>query len=306
MAHSILFFGNERLATGVTTEAPVLKALLAAGYHVTGLVVAQKQSSASRKKRDLEIIQVAEEHAIPVIAPSNLREAASDIERFKAEIGVLVAYGKIVPQEIIDLFPRGIVNIHPSLLPQHRGSTPIESVILNGESVTGVSLMSLTVNMDAGPVYDQCKISLEGTETKQDLADKLADLGKDMLIEHLPAICDGTLKPKTQKDSDATYDVRIEKGSRELDFNKTAEELEKEVRAYAGWPRTHCTIGMSEVVITKAHVQAIDGVPGTLWLEAKQIGMHAKTGVLVFDRLTPVGRKEMDGSSFIAGYKPTD
>lgn len=298
----ILFFGNERLATGLSTDAPVLRALIDNNYEITGVVVAQKQASASRKARDLEIVQVAAEHNIPVIAPARLGDAVDEIRGFGAQIGVLVAYGKIVPQEIIDAFPRGIVNIHPSLLPLHRGPTPLESVILQGERETGVSIMQLALAMDAGPVYSQSRVSLRGDETKQELADRLIALGKDMLIENLPAILDGSLQPQVQDDSQATYDQLITKNASSLDFNKSASELEREVRAYASWPRSRCTVGKYEIIVTRAHVIDAAGTPGSLWLQDKQLGIHCQSGTLVFDSVIPNGKKEMDASAFLAGY----
>ncbi|MGC1176964.1 MAG: methionyl-tRNA formyltransferase, partial [Candidatus Saccharimonadales bacterium] len=146
----IVFFGNERLATGVTTEVWTLRQLLEEGYVIAAVVVAQKNTGPSRSARPLEIVALAEKHHIPVLSPEKPADIAEKLQAFGADIGVLVAYGKIVPQSVIDIFPAGIVNIHPSLLPKHRGPTPIESAILNGDEETGVSLMKLTAQMDTG------------------------------------------------------------------------------------------------------------------------------------------------------------
>lgn len=303
MSNKIVFFGNERLGTGLNTDVPVLQALMAAGYQITAVVVAQNETGKSRKARTLEIVQVAEAHNIPVLSPSKLAEAKDDMAAYGAEIGVLVAYGKIVPQDVIDVFPRGIVNIHPSLLPKHRGPAPIESAILNGDMETGVSLMQLSAKMDAGPVYVQQAVKLSGSETKRELADRLITIGKDMLLLHLPAILDGSFKPQPQDEAKVTYDKLIEKSDGVLDFQKPAIELERAVRAYTGWPRSRANIGLSEVIITEAHVVDSDGVAGTLWFQDKQIGIFGSKGLLVIDRLIPSGKKEMAGSAFLAGYK---
>lgn len=302
--HKLIFFGNERLGTGLSTSVPVLQAVLAAGYQVTAVVVAQNEVGKSRSGRTLEIVQVAAAHNIPVLSPAKLAEAKDELEAFEAEAAVLVAYGKIVPQNIIDIFPRGIVNIHPSLLPKHRGPTPIESVILNSERETGVSLMKLGAKMDAGPVYAQTTVQLSGNETKQALAEQLIIIGKDMLLQHLPEILDGSLQPQSQDDNLATYDGLFEKADGILDFHETASQLERKVRAFAGWPRSRANIGTTEVIITQAHVIDVNGVAGTLWLGDRQIGVHASEGVLVIDRLIPAGKKEMDASAFLSGYKP--
>lgn len=304
MSNKIVFFGNERLGTGLGTNVPVLRALIATGYEITSLVVAQNEIGKSRKGRTLEIVQVAEAHNIPVLSPAKLSEFNDQLAALGAEAGVLIAYGKIVPQGVIDVFPKGIINIHPSLLPKHRGPTPIESVILSNEPETGVSLMRLGAKMDAGPVYAQQTIQLTGNETKPELADRLITLGKDMLIQHLPNILDGSLQPKPQDDAQATYDKLIEKTDGVLNFQKTAIQLEREVRAFADWPRSRTNIGITEVVINKAHSIDGKGVAGTLWLQSKEIGIYCSQGVLIIDRLIPAGKKEMDARSFLIGYKP--
>jgi methionyl-tRNA formyltransferase len=302
----LLFFGNERLATGVSTTAPTLKALIDEGYEIAAVVVAQNEARPSRKERRLEVAEVAEEHNIPLISPIPLHEAKDKLAKFGAEAAILVAYGRIIPQEVIDIFPKGIVNIHPSLLPLHRGPTPIESVILHGEKETGVSLMKLVTQMDAGPVFAQETVLLRGNETKQMLADQLLNIGKDMLLQYLPDILDDTLKPSEQDNTRATKDGLITKEDSELDFEKPAIELDRQVRAYAGWPRSRALIGTTEVIITEAHAEDVNGLAGTLWLDGGELALHCSEGTLVIDKLIPPGRKEMTGQAFLAGYSPTD
>ncbi|MEO7363880.1 MAG: methionyl-tRNA formyltransferase [Candidatus Saccharimonadales bacterium] len=304
ISKTILYFGNERLATGLGTAAPALRGLIAAGYNVAAVVVAQNPQSKSRNKRSLEVADIAAEHGIPVIAPQRLSESVAELKNYRADIGVLAAYGKIVPQAILDIFPFGIINIHPSLLPLHRGSTPIESVILEGAAETGVSLMRLAPQMDAGPVYVQDHLLLRGDETKQVLSDQLSQLGADLLIAHLPEILDGSMQPIAQDESRATTDPQMSKSDAILDFQKPAERLEREIRAYAGWPRSRCTIGGQGVIITAAHVEPGEGTPGTIHLAGKQIGLQTSAGVLIINSLIPAGRKEMTGEAYLAGYKP--
>lgn len=299
----LVFFGNERLATGVTTAAPVLQALAAAGYEVVMVVVSQSDPAQSRKARTLEIESAATQLGIPVIAPSDPADIKDKLEAAQAQAGILIAYGKLVPKDIINLFPAGIINIHPSLLPKRRGSTPIENTILYDETETGVSLMQLAEKMDSGPVYAQQKVQVPEDVTKQALADLLLETGKNMLLEHLPAILSGTLKPEAQDDLDATYDKEIKKEVGELDTHKSAEQLEREIRAYAGWPRSRIMLGTTEVIVTKAHVaKGVNGTIGTLWLNGKQIGVHCSEDTLVIDALIPPGKREMSAEAFLAGY----
>jgi len=303
MSKRLLFFGNERLATGTTSPALALQALLAAGYDIPAVIVAQEDQTQSRKSRPLEVAAVADAHGIQVLSPVKLSEAKDQLKSFDATAAVLVAYGKIVPQEVIDIFPKGIINIHPSLLPKHRGPTPLESVILGGEKETGVSLMQLAAKMDAGPVYAQETVLLRGDEIKQQLADQLLALGANMLIQYLPDILSGRLAPAAQDDMHATYDKKIEKSAGEIDWNKPAAVLEREVRAYAGWPRSRTVLAKRDVVITHAHTEVGDGAIGTLWLEPGQLGVHTSEGVLVIDTLIPSGKKEMTAQAFLAGYQ---
>lgn len=300
---TVLFFGNERLATGVTTSAPTLRALVAAGYSVPAVVVAQQATGSSRKSRELEIEAVAREHNIPVISRDNLNEAREQLASYNAEAAVLIAYGKIVPQHVIDIFPKGIINLHPSLLPQHRGPTPLESVILEGAAETGVSIMQLSAAMDAGPVYAQQTVPLSGQEDKQVLADQLAALGSQLIIENLPAILDGSLTASPQDNSQATYDNKIDKTDGQLDFTKPAMQLEREVRAFYGWPRSRATIGGTPVIITKAQASEGSGQPGSLYTENKNLGIYCAEGLLLIESLIPAGKKEMPVAAFLAGYQ---
>lgn len=304
-SNKILFFGNERLASGVSTTTPVFRGLIAAGYEITGLVIAQSEAGASRKAREPEIVQVAEAHNIPVFRPRLLREIVDELQAGSAEIGVLVAFGKIVPAALLDIFPHGIINIHPSLLPKHRGPTPIESVILNGESQTGVSLMRLAIGMDSGPVYAQRQLALHGNETKAELAAQLLELGKTILLESLPGILDGSLQPTPQDHTQATYDQLLTKELATLDWRKPAERLAREVRAYVGWPRSRATLRQTDVIITAAHATDGHGQPGEIYRNGKELGVYTADGLLVIDRLIPPGKKEMTGQAFLAGYLNT-
>ncbi len=305
MSKKILFFGNERLATGVATTAPTLQALIAAGYEVAAVVVAQQPTAKSRKERPLEVAALAERYSIPLLAPTRLADAQAELASFGAQAAVLVAFGKILPAVILSLFPRGIINIHPSRLPEHRGSTPLETVILEGATSSAVSLIQLSHKMDAGPLFAQQTVELTGTESKQALADRLSLIGSQLLLQTLPAILDGSLLAAPQADALATYDPLISKEDGVLDWAKPATRLEREIRAYAGWPRSRAVISQINVIITGARTGAASGVPGSLWLEEPgQLGIYTADGVLIIDRLIPAGKPEMSAAAFLAGYRP--
>lgn len=289
----LIFFGNERLATSVSTTAPTLRALIATGYEIEA-VIANHEDPISRQKRGLEIGSLAHSHGIPVILPGKDIPLLTKLKNHQAEAAVLVAFGKIIPKEVIDFFPKGIINIHPSLLPKYRGPTPIESAILDGVKETGASLMKLDVKMDTGPIYAQRRLKLLGNETKQELSDKLLSLGAELLISELPQILDGSKKPVSQNDKVATYTKLIQKDYGQVDFQKPALLLEREVRAYAGWPQSLARIFGHDIIITKTQVvtSKTDGAlvvacqPG--WLEIQEL--KAPSG------------KTMSGSEFLRGY----
>lgn len=304
---TLVFFGNERIATGVTTGAPVLHMLIEQGYHVAA-VVTNYEPAQSRRNREPEIAGVAHAYHIPVLMPRRLGDIADELAGYNAQAGVLVAYGKIVPERIINLFPRGIINLHPSLLPLHRGPTPIESAMLSGESTTGVSLMALAKQMDAGPVYAQSELPLDGTESKQSLADQLLDIGTAMLRELLPDILNGSVVAMPQDDSLATYDQLLAKTAGTLDWHKPAAQLAREVRAYLEWPKSRTTLASKEVVVTKARAEShlAEGtelaIGQAIATAAKEIAVKTAEGYLVLEQLKPAGKADMPAHAFLAGH----
>ncbi len=273
----LIFLGTEDFS------APALEALLAAGWPVLA-VVTKPDSPAGRGQqlKSPKVKDLAEKAKIKVLQPDKLTGINDEVAALKPDFGVLVAYGKIIPQSTLDLFPDGVINLHPSLLPRYRGPSPIEAAILNGDKETGLSLIRLTAQMDAGPVYAQQRVELKGTETKPELYRLLARQGADFLLKRLEAIADGYLAPKPQIEAEATYTKLIKKEDGVLDMSKPAEQLEREVRAYAGWPKSSMELFGQKVIVTKAEV--IDGK-----FQIKEL-------------IAPSGR-EMSGADFNRGYQ---
>ncbi len=291
---SLIFFGNERLSSGFVPQgAPTLQALIDNGYDVKA-VVAHHEVGRSRRARALEIEEVAKAHNIPLLLPDRPKEIIEQLVSYHADVGVLVAYGRIIPQSVIDIFPHGILNIHPSLLPIYRGSTPIEQAILDGTPETGVSIMSLVKEMDAGPVYAQQRVALNGTETKQELTQRLLTIGSQLIIDVLPSVLDSSAQPKSQDDSLATYTSLFNKTDGIMNLTKSAERYEREVRAYAVWPKSRLTLNSHPVVVTKARV-AQD-------LSDGELVVQCSPGYLeILELIAPSG-KTMHGADFKRGY----
>jgi methionyl-tRNA formyltransferase len=291
----LIFFGNERLISGLeTTDAPILRALLKEGYDVRA-VVANQTGTRSRHPKPLEVAEIAAAHNIPVHLPEKPMDIYELLRSYGADAGILAAYGRIVPQKIIDLFPFGIINIHPSLLPKYRGPSPIESALLNGDRSTGISIMQLTKAMDAGPVYHQLELHLSHHETAPHLAKTLAELAATELVAALPKIFAGELSAKPQDDSKATYCQLIPKSAGRLEPDSlTALEAQRRVRAYLAYPRVRLEVAGRDLIILRAHV-----------------GRHPKTPLdrafkdgnyLVIEFLVAPSGKTMSAETFAKGY----
>ena len=294
----IIFFGTEDFS------AASLRALIAAGFSVAAVVTKPDSKKGRGHKTVPPIVKtIAQEHDIPVWQPQKLRDITEDIKQLQPVTGVLVSFGKIIPQSTIDLFTPGIINVHPSPLPKYRGPSPIESAILNGDETTGVSIMQLSAAMDAGPVYSFVSHPLTGTETQPELYETLSKVGADELVSVLPSIITGELSPTPQDESAGTYCRLIKKQDGVIDWNKPADQIEREIRAYKGWPGSRTALGDVDVIITKASVVECVG----LSIEGKtpdHLSMRCGDGwCLDIESIKPVGKKEMPIQAFLAGYK---
>lgn len=299
----IVFFGTEAFSLAS------LQALIDADFPIAAVVT--KQDSRKGRGRHLvppEVKVLAEAHGIPVWQPHKLDEIIDDITALDSPVGVLVSFGKIIPQRIIDLFSPGIINVHPSKLPLYRGPSPIESAILNGDAETGVSIMQLCAAMDAGPVYHFTPYALDGTETQQRLYDTLASFGAQQLVRVLPSILDGSRTPIAQDDAQATYCSLLQKSDGVIDWTKPALQIEREIRAYNVWPQSRTTLGEVDVIITAATAVwptgPLDSAIEIIYdQDVKALFVSAKDSLLEIDRIKPVGKKEMPIQAFLTGYK---
>ena len=303
---NVVFFGTE------SESALILEKLISSGFEITTVVTKPDRPRGRGQKLDSPLVKkLADQHNIPVLQPEILipdviarsiatkQSSSNNLDRHADArddntIGVLVSYGKIIPQSIIDLFPHGIINIHPSLLPKYRGPSPIETTIANGDSETGVSLMALSAEMDAGPVYAQQTIPLNGTETKPTLYEKLFTVGSKLLIDNISKIISGKLKPIPQNDAHATYTKLLNKADGLLDpTSMTAAACEHKVRAYLGFPRTRINFLGREVIITSAHVAEFEHEHGIQCADDKW---------LVIDELiSPTSGKQMKTTDYLRG-----
>ncbi len=287
---TILFFGTEDFSLYS------LRALVDAGFNVAAVITKPDTRRGRGEKLTKPAVKVfAEQHHIPVWQPAKLLDIIDDIKQFDNPAGVLVSYGKIIPQEIIDLFNPGIINVHPSLLPIYRGPSPIESAIINRDNKTGVTIMRLSKAMDAGPIYAQVPYALDQSETKPELYETLGTLGANFLVSKLPAILDGSLQPQPQDDAAATYCKLLSKQDSYLEPTQTTPgAAEARIRAHLGFPRTRLQLGEHDVIVTKAHGVMTKKTP---------LDVECQNGAyLSIDELIAPSGRTMTGEEFLRGY----
>lgn len=286
---AIIFFGTEDFS------AVVLEALVKSGWSIE-LIVTKPDTPKGRgqKLSTSAVKRIGLAHNITLLQPDNPADIQTQLLATGINQAVLVAYGKIIPTSIINLFSGGIINVHPSQLPKYRGPAPIEAAILNGDKHTAVSLMRLSPKMDAGPVYYQEVVGLSGHEDKIELSHRLAQVGAKSLISKLPEIISGELQAIPQDEGTATYTHLIAKGDGVIDWSKPAERLEREIRAYAGWPKSRTSIFDQDVIITEARV-AKNAQDGQLVMPA------ANSWLEILELIGPSGRS-MSGADFRRGY----
>ncbi len=299
MSARLAFFGNERLATGVDSQPAILKSLLAHGYEFAAVFV----RGGGKDMGGIE--SFCRQAGLNVLSPGSKAELEEMVAAHPADAGILAAFGMIVPESVIGAYRCGIVNIHPSLLPAYRGPTPIEQAILDGAPETGVSLMALAPEMDAGPVYAQRHYRVPAGTTKAELAAHLQQLGASLLADSLPAITQGSLHPSPQNDKLATYTKLITKADGRIDWKLPAGQIERQVRAYAGWPGSRAELFGQDAIVTQVAVgrDNTDHEAGSIvGTRDGVIVIAAGDGsTLLIERLKPAGKKEMAAADFLRG-----
>jgi len=267
---------------------------------------------------------VAQKYNIPVEQPLRIENCKLKIENLKPDLIVVAAYGQIIPEEILEIPPKGCLNVHPSLLPKYRGATPIQSTILNGDKETGVTIILMDEKMDHGPILAQRKLEIEEDESALTLHDKLAETGASLLIETISKWQKGLIKPKPQDETKATYTKTLTREDGRIIWKKTAQELEREVRAFSGWPGSFTFWEMRggkmvRIKILKARVlesmRSVSYPLGKILVvpqneigvqcgaqPAATVGFLRGGDFLVIERLQMEGKGEMDAEEFLRGH----
>ncbi|UYN90985.1 MAG: methionyl-tRNA formyltransferase [Anaerolineales bacterium] len=297
----IVFMGSPEFAM------PSLQALADWGQANLVGVVTQPDRPAGRGRQltPPPVKTLAQQLNIPVIQPERLREKAAmqQLQAWAPELIVVAAYGQILRPAVLDLPVHGCVNVHASLLPRWRGASPIVAAILHGDAEAGVTIMRMDPGMDTGPMLSKRSIHIQPDDTAGSLGDKLSLLGAELLVDTLSGYLDGGLQPQPQPEEGVTLAPLLEKSAGVLDFNETAEHLERKVRAYNPWPVASLPWKGGPLRVLRAKVAAGSGAAGRRVILDGLPAVVTSQGVLVLEQVQPSGKKPMSGRDFLQGAR---
>jgi len=285
-------------------SVPVLRALLDSRHEVVA-VYAQPDRPAGRgrKLKPGPVKQLAEDSGIPVYQPVSLKDAASQqqLAALRPDLMVVVAYGLLLPQAVLDMPSLGCVNLHASILPRWRGAAPIQRAILAGDSETGVCLMQMEAGLDSGPVLAEVRTPIATDETGGSLHDRLSQLAADLLAEQLDDLAGGHLQPVIQDESQVTYAHKLDKGEASIDWQQDAMAIERRVRAFNPWPVAQAQYEGKSLRIWGARaIDCTGGLPGAVVAAGKQgIDVACGEGCLRLLEIQLPGGKRLDAAAFL-------
>ena len=276
-------------------------------YHVCA-VVTQPDRKAGRGKTltPPPVKRLALKLGLEVFQPDSLRSdvAVDRLRSCNPDVIVVAAFGQILRKNVLELPPYGCVNVHASLLPRWRGASPINAAILHGDDETGVTLMKMDIGLDTGPVIASRSIPIPAEVSAGEISDQLAQLGGEMLNEYLPRYLAGELTPSLQDDSLSTYAPMLKKADGRLDFNQSAEQLARQIRAYNPWPGSFTEWRAKPLKVHQAHaIMEKSGPPGITTIFNSLPAIYTANGLLVLDLVQPAGKKQMDGTTFLNGAR---
>jgi methionyl-tRNA formyltransferase len=312
----LVFMGTPEFAL------PSLHRLVRDGYDIVGVYTRVDQPAGrGRALTPPPVKTAALELGLPVFQPLGLRqpEALEELASLRPDVIVVCAFGQILRQPVLDIPPRGVVNVHPSLLPRHRGATPIQAAILAGDEETGVTIMLMDAGMDTGPILGQRPLAVSPWDSGGSLGEKLSRLAADLLGKTLPLWMGGEIEPRPQDEAQATYSSLIQKEEAAIDWTQPAVDIWRQVRAFNPWPGALTTLDGEMLHVWEAWPlpgEGGAGEPGTvlaLWPaqreklppEAKQEALAVQTGegLLVILRLQRPGRRALSAAEFVRGQR---
>lgn len=299
----IIFMGTPDFSVGT------FEALVEAGHEVV-LAVTQPDKPKGRGK-EMQFTPVKEcamKYGIPVFQPRKVREpeCIEELRKYDADIMVVVAFGQILPKEILEMTPYGCVNVHASLLPKYRGAAPIQWAIIDGEEVTGVTTMQMNEGLDTGDMLLKVEIPIEAKETGGSLFDKLSDAGAKLCVETLDKLEKKEITPIPQGETTTSYAKMLDKQAGNIDWTKSAVEIERLIRGLTPWPSAYTNWNGKVMKIWDAQALegASDALPGTIaQVDKEAFYVQTGNGFLKVCELQIPGKKRMDAAAFMRGYQ---
>ena len=299
---NVIFAGTPDFA------ARALEALLTTDHRLAAVYTQpDRPAGRGRKVQFSPVKQLALDHGIEVRQPKTLQDAGAqrELAELGADLMVVVAYGLLLPQAVLDAPRLGCINIHASLLPRWRGAAPIQRAILAGDRETGVTIMQMEAGLDTGPMLTVMKTPILEGETGGSLHDRLAELGAQALLASLPGLTDGSLAAEPQDDASANYAGKLDKQEARIDWSQSAEQIDRQVRAFNPWPVAQCLYGEKVMRIWSSEVAAGGerGSPGQIVQTGKSfIDVAAGDGVLRISELQMPGKRAMSAGDFLNAH----
>lgn len=303
----VIFMGTPDFAVGT------LKALLESGHEVAAVVTQpDKPKGRGKNMQFTPVKEVAVEAGITVLQPKKVREAqvVEELRTYAPDVIVVVAFGQLIPKEILEMPKYGCVNVHASLLPKYRGAAPIQWAVIDGEEKSGVTTMQMDEGLDTGDMLLKEEVVLDEEETGGSLFDKLSEVGAQLLLRTLDGLEKGTIVPEKQPEESTTaYAAMLTKHMGEIDWNKSAKEIERLIRGLNPWPSAFTRLGEKNVKIWRAAVleEKTEHAAGdVIQIGKNRFGICTGNGILEILELQPEGKKKMAADAFLRGYPLQD
>ncbi len=297
MGLRIVFMGTPAFAI------PSLRACLQLGVVVGVVTQPDRPKGRGRQQRGSPIKCLAQEMGCPVFQPRSLRspQARRCLADWRPELIIVVAFGQILPPEILSLPPSGCLNVHASLLPRWRGAAPIPAAILAGDGVTGVSIIQMDEGLDTGPILSRAVFPLSGKITGGELHDGLSEMGANLLLSTLPPYRRGEIRAQLQNDALATYAPQLKRSDGEIDWRQEAAQIERQIRAHQPWPGSFTLWNGQRLIIQDAKVLAGDAPPGLVLLRENCLAIGCGNGLIAPKKLQLAGKRALLANEFARG-----
>jgi methionyl-tRNA formyltransferase len=294
----VIFMGTPQFAL------PILEVVLQ-GYEVVGVYTRPDQPQGRGQRLSISPVKgMALERGLPIFQPLTLKDEEERLKQLSPHIIIVAAYGLLLPRQVLELPPFGCINIHPSLLPRHRGPSPVASAILSGDEITGVSLMLMAEGLDTGDILTQASLPISPQDTTASLTSKLSDLGAKLVRETLPRWIKGEIRPRKQDEAQATYSKLIKKEDGEIDWHLSAIEIWRRVRAFNPWPGCYTWWqGKLLKIIEASPLEEVAWQPGRVRAIGKGAGVETGKGVLGLKKVQLEGRKLLPIEDFLRGAR---